>query len=146
MAQKVKNLPPIQEKHIPSLGWEDSPGGGNGNPLQYSCLENFMDRRAWRAAVYWVTESWTRLSMNALMLQAKVVCITPGTLRHLLKSSLTWWIHLSCVFFFGVSKCPLVQALVGIYRKSGLVLSCSLCWPSRLIPWNWHRHLGHEMT
>ena len=31
-----------------------SPGGGNGNPLQYSCLENPMDREAWWAAVDWV--------------------------------------------------------------------------------------------
>ena len=29
-----------------------SPGGGNGNPLQYSCLENSMDRRAWRATAH----------------------------------------------------------------------------------------------
>ena len=33
------------------------PRAGNGNPLQYSCVENFMDRRAWRAAVHGVTES-----------------------------------------------------------------------------------------
>ena len=38
-----------------------SPGGGHGNPLQYSCLENPMDRGAWRAAVHGVTESGTRL-------------------------------------------------------------------------------------
>ena len=31
-------------------GWGRSPGEGNGNPLQYSCLENPMDRRAWRAS------------------------------------------------------------------------------------------------
>ena len=31
------------------LGWEDSPGGGNGNPFQYSCLENPMDKGAWQA-------------------------------------------------------------------------------------------------
>ena len=37
-------------------------GGGHGNPLQYSCLENTMDRGAWRAAVHGVTESWTGLS------------------------------------------------------------------------------------
>ena len=36
-----------------------SPGGGLGNPFQYSCLENPMDRGAWRAAVYGVAESWT---------------------------------------------------------------------------------------
>ena len=37
-------------------------GEGNGNPLQYSCLENSMDRGAWWAAVHGVTKSWTRLS------------------------------------------------------------------------------------
>ena len=45
---------------IPGLG--RSPGGGHGNPLQYSCLENPMDRGAWRAAVDMVAKSWTRLS------------------------------------------------------------------------------------
>ena len=38
-----------------------SPGGGNGNPLQYSRLENPMDRGAWRAAVQGVTKSQTQL-------------------------------------------------------------------------------------
>ena len=38
-------------------GWGRSPGGGNGNPLQYSCLENPMDRGAWQAMVHRVTES-----------------------------------------------------------------------------------------
>ena len=37
-------------------------GKGNGTPLQYSCLENPMDRGAWQAAVHGVTKSWTRLS------------------------------------------------------------------------------------
>ena len=49
--QTVKNLPAMQETLVPSLGWEDSPGEGNGNPLQCSCLENPMDRGAWRATV-----------------------------------------------------------------------------------------------
>ena len=48
------------------LGWIPgsgrSPGGGPGNPLQYSCLENPMDRGAWWAAVHGVTKSQTRLS------------------------------------------------------------------------------------
>ena len=39
-----------------------SSGEGKGNPLQYSRLENFMDRGAWRATVHGVTKSWTRLS------------------------------------------------------------------------------------
>ena len=37
------------------------PGGEHGNPLQYSCLENPMDREAWQATVHRVTESWTQL-------------------------------------------------------------------------------------
>jgi len=42
-------------------GSERSPGGGHGNPLQYSCLENPMDRGAWRAIVHRVAKSWTQL-------------------------------------------------------------------------------------
>ena len=49
MAQVVKNLPLMQETQDPSLIWEDSPGEGHGNPLQYSCLENSMDRGAYQA-------------------------------------------------------------------------------------------------
>ena len=45
---------------IPGLG--SSPGGGNGSPLQYSCLENSMDRGAWWATVHGVTKNRTRLS------------------------------------------------------------------------------------
>ena len=44
---------------IPGLG--RSPGEVHGNPLQYSGLENSMDRGAWEAIVYGVTKSWTRL-------------------------------------------------------------------------------------
>ena len=44
---------------IPGLG--RSPGGEHGNPLQYFCLENPMDRGAWRATVRGVTKSWTQL-------------------------------------------------------------------------------------
>ena len=42
---------------IPGLG--RFPGGGHGNPLQYSCLENPMDRGAWQSTVHRVTKSWT---------------------------------------------------------------------------------------
>ena len=44
---------------IPGSG--RSPGGGSGNPLQYSCLEDPMDRGTWRATVYRVTKSLTQL-------------------------------------------------------------------------------------
>ena len=41
-----------------------SPGGGNGNPLQYSCLKIFMDRGAWWATVHGVVKSWTQLRLS----------------------------------------------------------------------------------
>ena len=58
----VKNQPANAEdvSSIPGLG--RSPRKGNGNPLQYSCLGNPMDRGAWQAAVHGVAKSWTRLS------------------------------------------------------------------------------------
>ena len=58
----VKNLPAIAGDvgSIPGSG--KSPGGGNGNPLQYSCLENPMDRGARRATVHEVTKSQTQLN------------------------------------------------------------------------------------
>ena len=40
-------------------GWGRSPGEENGNPLQYSCLENTMDGGTWYATVHGVTKSWT---------------------------------------------------------------------------------------
>ena len=58
----VKNLPANEGDmdSIPGLGI--SPGEGNDNPLQYSCLENPMDRGAWRATVHGVAKSQTGLS------------------------------------------------------------------------------------
>ena len=49
VAQSVRNLPAMWETQVRSMVWEDSPGEGIGNPLQYSCLENSMDRGAWWA-------------------------------------------------------------------------------------------------
>ena len=54
----VKNLPAMKEMQIQSL---ESPRGGNGNPFQYSCLENPMDIGAWRAILLRVTQSQTQL-------------------------------------------------------------------------------------
>ena len=49
------------EGSIPGLG--RFPGEGHGNPLQYSCLENSMDRGTWQATVHGITKSWTQLSI-----------------------------------------------------------------------------------
>ena len=48
----IKNLPAMQGTRVQSMDREDSPGEGNGNPLQYSCLENPMDGGAWWATVH----------------------------------------------------------------------------------------------
>ena len=55
----VKN-PPANAGDMGSIpGLEKSPGVGKGNPFQYSCLENSMDRGAWKTAVHGVAKSWT---------------------------------------------------------------------------------------
>ena len=64
VALVVKNLPANagdlrDVSSIPVSG--RSPGGGHGNPLQYSCLEKPMDRGAWRATVHEVPKRWTQL-------------------------------------------------------------------------------------
>ena len=48
---------------IPESG--KSPGGGNGNPLRYSGLENSMDRGAWQAIVHGIMKNWKRLSKHS---------------------------------------------------------------------------------
>ena len=65
----VKNLPANagDARHVGSiLGSGRSPGGGHGNPLQYSCLKNPMDRGAWQATVHSVTQGQTQLKRLSL--------------------------------------------------------------------------------
>ena len=81
MALVVKNAPTnagdvTDMGSIPGSG--RSPGGGHGNPLQYSCLESPMDRGAWQATVRRVAQSWTRL--KRLSTQAHVG-LAVGTFR-----------------------------------------------------------------
>ena len=82
-----------------SLYYAPSSGEGNGNPLQYSCLENPADGGAWWAAVHGVAQSWTRLrqlSMHA--------CIREGNGNPLQYSCLenprdggAWWVAVCVV-------------------------------------------------
>ena len=78
MAPVVKN-PPANAGDIRNtgltLGSGRSPGGGHGHPLQYSCLENPMDREAWQATVHWVGKSPTglkQLSTHTASLLGKI--------------------------------------------------------------------------
>ena len=63
----VVKSPPANAGDVGSIpGSGRSPGEGNSNPLQYSCLENHMDRGAWWATVHGVTKSWTRLKQLSI--------------------------------------------------------------------------------
>ena len=73
VAQLVKRLPAVWETWVQSPGLGRSPGEGNGNPLQYSCLESSVDRGAWWAAVHGVAKNWTQLR-NYLSLSLFMVC------------------------------------------------------------------------
>ena len=64
-------------------GWGRSPGEGNGYPLQYSCLENSMDRGVWQATVHGVTKSRTRLSNFHFLLITSIKLL-------LTKSNYSW--------------------------------------------------------
>ena len=72
VAQRLKHLPAMQVDLGSIPGWGRSPGEGNGNPLQYSCLENPMDRGAWWATVHSVTKSQARLSDFTFTFKAKL--------------------------------------------------------------------------
>ena len=75
MAQTVKNLPAVWETWIPSPELGESPGGGKSYPLQYSGLENSVDRGVWWATVHgltkshgWVTFTFTFITIMSLFL------------------------------------------------------------------------------
>ena len=75
----VKN-PSANAGDITDMGWipglGTSPGGGHGDSLQYSCLENTMGRGAWWPAVYGVAQSWTQLKRlsSSIWLPATALC------------------------------------------------------------------------
>ena len=88
---------------IPGSG--RSPGEGNGNPLQYSCLENPTDRRAWWATVHEVLKSQTRLSDFTyfhftnlyFLMQFYPKQISPNSVQ--VKDCLKLWKSLACSLF-----------------------------------------------
>ena len=62
-------------------GLRRSPGVGNGNPLQYSCLENPMDRGAWQATVHGITRSQRRLSTH-ISVTVIIISSVSGVILH----------------------------------------------------------------
>ena len=76
MALVVKKLP-ANAGGIRDVGLIPGPGsiprGGQGNPRQYSCLENSMNRGAWKAGVHGITESWTGLKQLSTQLTCLIL-------------------------------------------------------------------------
>ena len=110
VAQTAKRLPPMWETWVQSLGWEDSPGWGNSNPLQYSCLENPIDRGAWglqcmrsqRVGHDWATS--LHLSVSSL---ASMSAAVPWILRNSVSQTFcsevprfSFFFFLFCLFVF----------------------------------------------
>ena len=84
---------------IPELG--RSPGGGHGKPLQYSCLDNPMDRGAWWAAVHWIAKTWTRLkqlSMHTCIERIQLLTV-------MLQSELFHWVFICLSLQLGCKSC-----------------------------------------
>ena len=75
MAPVVKNLPANTGERVSIPGLGRSPGEGNGNPLQYSCLGKPIDRGAWWAIVRGVAKSQTGLRTYSLRLSWKVTIL-----------------------------------------------------------------------
>ena len=84
-------------KTLPSIpGWGRSPGGGNRNPFQYSCLENSMDRGSWQATVHRITKSWTRLLLLLSRISRVRLCVTPGSfVPGILQARALKWVAIS---------------------------------------------------
>ena len=56
-------------------GWGRYPGEGNGKPLQYSCLENPMDRGAWRAIVHWIARVGRDLATKPNVIISSIIIL-----------------------------------------------------------------------
>ena len=107
VALVIKKPPAAQETLWEAdliLGSGRSPGGGPGNPLQYSCLENPKDRGAWRATVHRVAKSWTQLKWLSMHLWANIIsflrrvafvaCYFQGlSSMHTIEASFTCFVH-----------------------------------------------------
>ena len=116
-----------------------SPGEGNGNPLQYSCSENPMDRRAWGAIVHRVAKSWTWLSMH-IQCTLPLIFLIFNQFKILPFDLVLWWLRpvpLPCFWIHTV--CAITWTLRASVRPATYpdyrLLSCA---PFSLFPVNKH--------
>ena len=105
------------------LGLGRFPGGGNGNPLQYSCLENPKDTRAWRATVSGVAKSQTQLSMHTCNTQKRIFHFQ---LQSICKSILysLFWKALGAQDLLDQRGFWKVGLFPGSYLASGFISQC----------------------
>ena len=115
----VKNLPvnagDIRDVGL-ILGSGRFPGGGNGNPLQYSCLENPMDRKAWQAIVYRVTKSQTRLKQLSTYTVLYLLFLTLTFLPPSYKTFVITWAPPPSPKSFKIIHIPISRSLTYIYE------------------------------
>ena len=81
---------------VQSLGREDCPGGGHGNPLQYSCLENHMDKGAWQATVQRAAKSmtqlkWCSMHSHSIQLCSEQHCVRTTMMCSCFRYTSTWY-------------------------------------------------------
>ena len=113
-----------------------SPGEGNGNPLQYSCLKNPMDRVAWWAIVYRVTKSWTWLSVHTQIVFFFTLTFSSPPLCSIKKNSIQIW----AVWFFGTLFHHLLGLLASPIMFPFLIITTclSIYWSvMHWAVWNW---------
>ena len=105
----INNPPAMHENPIQFLGW--FPGERNGNPLQYSCLKNPMDRGAWNARVHRIMKSQTQLKWLSIItdnsnyrkhsvpLQLVTTSDKGIIMSHFLSKWEDWLLNITCVLF-----------------------------------------------
>ena len=108
-----------------------SPGEGNGNPLQHSCLENSMDRGARRATFHGIAKSQTWLSDYTLTLKANYIpfIFLPCRCGHIIRLHFPKVIHKIYVFHFCING----HSLVNLYHEKCKCLSHSHVWLCNLM-------------
>ena len=106
-------------------------GEGNGNPVQYSCLKNFMDRGAWPAVVHGITGGWTRLcDCHSLHLLGRLYC-SPGALASSLLTHMMFFLYIS----LSSICCSWIHSYLVLLSPPSVVLLVIQSFPQYCILW-----------